>query len=126
MQQTNSALAEALEEFKRATSKLSEVWQRDVQGDAMGDTYPSYLPSFDEFNADVVDMEIKPPALTHDEIIAYALAHAAATLDFPTQADEDEAMELLYQYGHKIGVEVRLGDEYQRAVLHRFDPERVS
>lgn len=63
--------------------------------------------------------------MTDDEIIAYALAHAVATLDFPADADEHQCGELMHQYGQSIGVDVPLGDEYQRAVLHRFDPERV-
>jgi len=62
--------------------------------------------------------------LTDDEIIAYALAHAAATLDMSSD-DDANCMDLLYQYGFKIGVDVPEGDEYQRAVLHHFDPERV-
>jgi hypothetical protein len=62
--------------------------------------------------------------MTDEEIIAYALAHAAATLNMSGEEDA-QCMELLYRYGFKIGVDVPLGDEYQRAVLHRFDPERV-
>jgi len=70
------------------------------------------------------EINVDNVALTEDEIIAYALAHAAATLDMSGD-DDARCMELLYQYGDKIGVAVPLGDEYQRAVLHRFDPERV-
>jgi hypothetical protein len=70
------------------------------------------------------EINVDDVAMTEDEIIAYALAHAAATLDM--SGDEDAlCMNLLYEYGGKIGVDVPEGDEYQRAVLHRFDPDRV-
>jgi hypothetical protein len=39
--------------------------------------------------------------------------------------DDARCMGLLLKYGYRVGVEVPEGDEYQRAVLHRFDPERV-
>lgn len=60
--------------------------------------------------------------MTHDEIIAYALAHTYATIDF---LDNTEVLDVLYEYGSKCGIDVPLGDEYQRAVLHHFDPDRV-
>jgi len=48
----------ALEDWKRATAKLSSVWQNGgAAPDVFGDTYPSYLPSFDEFSSDVTDMD---------------------------------------------------------------------
>jgi hypothetical protein len=60
--------------------------------------------------------------MSKDEIIAWALAHAVATLDGP----EDAALsDLLHEYGGKLGIDVPAGDEYQRAVLHHFDPDRV-
>lgn len=58
------------------------------------------------------------------EIIAYALAHFIATVDLSPD-DDTVAMDLLYAYGDECGIDVPLGDEYQRAVLHHFDPERV-
>lgn len=60
--------------------------------------------------------------LSSDELIAWSLAHAVATLDGP---DDAELSDLLYEYGGKLGIEVPAGDEYQRAVLHHFDPDRV-
>lgn len=48
------ALAEAMEDFKRATARLSQVWEDS--GDITIRRYPIYLPSFDEFNCDVAEM----------------------------------------------------------------------
>lgn len=64
--------------------------------------------------------------LQREEIIAYALAHAVVTLDWSPD-DDDAAMEILIEFGTSdaVGIDIPLGDEYQRAVLHRFDPERV-
>lgn len=48
----------ALEDFKRATSKLSARWMAgEAADDVFGDTYPKCLPSFDEFTSDVLEMD---------------------------------------------------------------------
>lgn len=52
------ALTEALENFKHATARLSKVWQES--DDPWIRRYPSYLPSFDEFNCDVAEMSFGP------------------------------------------------------------------
>lgn len=62
--------------------------------------------------------------MTEDELIVFALAHAVATLDCSSDVDH-QMYELLIDRGTAIGIDVPLGDEYQRAVLHHFDPERV-
>lgn len=54
--------AGALELFKHATGELSRLWDHK-DGDIFGDTYPKYLPSFDEFHCDVIEMEPQTPAL---------------------------------------------------------------
>jgi hypothetical protein len=61
--------------------------------------------------------------MSRDEIIAFALAHAVATLD--VGEDESALLDLLHEYGESVGIDVPEGDEYQRAVLHHFDPDRV-
>lgn len=60
--------------------------------------------------------------MTDEEIIAYALAHFYATVEIE---NDHRVYELLLDAGSAIGVDVPAGDEYQRAVLHHFDPERV-
>lgn len=61
MSTNTTALAEALEEFKRATAKLTSIWCDSDSIDTVSN-YPSYLPSFDEFNCDVMEMSFDPPA----------------------------------------------------------------
>jgi hypothetical protein len=63
--------------------------------------------------------------MTDKQLIAYALAHTYATHEFADPADETRIYELLLAAGDEIGVEVPLGDEYQRAVLHALDPSRI-
>jgi hypothetical protein len=63
--------------------------------------------------------------MTDAELTAYALAHTYATHEFANGADEHRMYELLLAAGDAIGVDVPLGDEYQRAVLHHLDPQRV-
>jgi hypothetical protein len=53
--------AGALELFKYATAELSRLWDHE-DGDIFGDTYPKYLPDFDEFHCDVIEMEPQIPA----------------------------------------------------------------
>ena len=48
----------AFEAWQRATADLSSVWQEGgAKPDVFGNTYPRYLPSFDEFSSDVTDMD---------------------------------------------------------------------
>lgn len=56
-----SDLVHALAEFKRAAAKLAEEWEAQPPGDPI-ENYPDYLPSFDEFVADVFTMYV-PPAV---------------------------------------------------------------
>lgn len=55
-QSGKEALEQALEEFKRATAELCATWGA-YAGDAIGN-YPTCLPSFDEFDAQVQRMEV--------------------------------------------------------------------
>lgn len=63
--------------------------------------------------------------MTDDEIIVYALAHTYATHEFLAAEDEGRIYELLIERGTALGIDVPYGEEYQRAVLYRLDPERV-
>jgi hypothetical protein len=56
-----TSFEKALVDFKAAVGALSEAWQHE-DGDAIKG-YPIYLPSFDEFAHDVMDMQIYRPEL---------------------------------------------------------------
>lgn len=62
--------------------------------------------------------------MTDEEIIVYALAHTYATHEFPG-SDEGRIYDLLIQRGITLGIHVPAGEEYQRAVFYRLDPDRV-
>jgi hypothetical protein len=62
--------------------------------------------------------------MTDHELITYALAHTYATHEFPGP-EEHRMYGLLLEHGGQLGIAVPEGDEYQRAVLHRLDPDRV-
>lgn len=47
----------ALEAFKDAVADLSEAWS-DNDAEAIKN-YPRYLPSFDEFEHDIIEMEVR-------------------------------------------------------------------
>jgi hypothetical protein len=56
-----TGLAEALALFKHATTELRRLW--DIKdADIFGDTYPKFLPDFDEFYCEVMEMEFQTPA----------------------------------------------------------------
>jgi hypothetical protein len=64
--------------------------------------------------------------MTNQEILAYALAHAVATLDFPDSVAEARAITLMHAFGERAGIDAVEGEEYQRVILHYCDPERIS
>lgn len=44
----------ALAKFKQAAEELEEAWHGDIEVTG----YPEYLPSFDEFVANILDMQV--------------------------------------------------------------------
>lgn len=57
--------------------------------------------------------------LTDEELLACALAQAAATLDLADQ-DQQRLQELLFEQGQRCGIDAQAGEEYQRVVLQQL------
>lgn len=49
----SQAFRDAIEAFDLAAARLLEAWEREPAGDVDASGYPAYLPSFDQFAADV-------------------------------------------------------------------------
>jgi hypothetical protein len=73
-----STFTARLEAFKFAAARLAEAWG-DVDPSILGETYPSYLPDFDSFVADVQAMQAEEnPRVVEinnesDELEGYAI-----------------------------------------------------
>lgn len=114
LQAVNDLVGERVSEVERAEGTANQrdtpLWQAERELDGA-------LMAWEE--------EQHTAPMLDDELLAYALAHTYATHEFSDPADEHRMYELLLAQGDLIGVEIPEGDEYQRAVLHHLDPERV-
>jgi hypothetical protein len=57
-----AALDVALGDFQRAAQALDRAWEGPLKGDEIS-SYPTYLPSFDEFVNDIMDMSVICPSI---------------------------------------------------------------
>lgn len=57
-QELERDLSRALDKFKRAADELLTAWNRLDEGHI--ENYPTYLPSFDEFTADLSSAYVRP------------------------------------------------------------------